>query len=107
VGVIIREKNSGTPLAEAVAGRGLLTYEGNLYYDRSRVNHQVLRVSDRTYTCPIKGTCHWVDFVDPQGQLVQDVAWVYADPKPGHEAIKDRFGFYAGTRGATRQDDGR
>ncbi|SIO43769.1 Nucleotidyltransferase [Singulisphaera sp. GP187] len=107
MGVIIREKNSGTPLAEAVAGRGLLTYEGNLYYDSRLVNHQVLRVSDRTYTCPVKGTCHWVDFVDPQGQLVQDVAWVYADPKSGHEAIKDRFGFYAGARGATRQDDAR
>jgi uncharacterized protein (DUF427 family) len=107
VGVIIREKNSGTPLAEAEVGRGVLTYEGNLYYDPGLVNHQVLRVSDRTYTCPYKGTCHWVDFVDPEGQLVRDVAWVYANPKAGHEVIKDRFGFYSGSRGATRQDDAR
>jgi uncharacterized protein (DUF427 family) len=104
MGVVIREKVSGLPLAEAEPGPAVLTYEGNLYFDPGAVRDEVLRVTERTYTCPYKGTCHWVDFVADDGRTVRDVAWVYAAPKPGHEAIKGRFGFYAGTRGATRQE---
>ncbi|MHC5541089.1 DUF427 domain-containing protein [Singulisphaera rosea] len=104
MGVVIREKTSGTPLAQGELGSATLSYEGNLYFAPDAVDASVLRVTERTYTCPYKGTCHWVDFVGPDGKTVRDVAWVYATPKPGHEVIKDRFGFYAGTRGATRQD---
>jgi hypothetical protein len=32
------------------------------------------------------------------------MAWVYRAPRAGHEVIKDRYGFHAGSRGATRQD---
>jgi uncharacterized protein (DUF427 family) len=102
--VVISEKASGTCLAQGEEGKDVLPYEGNLYFDPSAVNRPALRVTERTYTCPYKGTCHWVDHVRPDGQTVRDVAWVYADPKPGHEAIKGRYGFYAGSRGATRQE---
>ena len=102
--VVIREKESGTPLAEGQVGRGVVAHEGNLYFDPGAVNREVLEVTERTYTCPHKGTCHWVDFVGPGGQAVRDVAWVYDQPRPGHEVIKGRYGFYAGSRGATRQD---
>jgi uncharacterized protein (DUF427 family) len=103
--VIIREKESGTVLADAQEGGGdVLTYEGNLYFDRRAIVSGVLRVTERTYTCPYKGTCHWVDYHGPDGKTVHDVAWVYDDPKPGHEAIKGRYGFYAGTKGPTRQE---
>ena len=102
--IIIREKDSGTSLAEAEPGADVLPYEGNLYFDPKAVHQEVLRVTERTYTCPMKGTCHWVDYVGPDGRTVRDVAWVYATPKPGHEPIQGRFGFHAGTRGATRQE---
>ncbi len=104
MGVTIRETGSGTALAEAEPGDRLISYEGNLYFDPAAVRGEVLRVTERTYTCPYKGTCHWVDYVGPDGRTVRDVAWVYASPKPGHEAIEGRYGFYAGSRGATRQD---
>src|SRR4051794_27805701 len=105
MGVVILEKNSGAVLAEAgESGTEVVKYEGNLYFAPAAVRSEVLKVTERTYTCPYKGTCHWVDYVAPDGRTVRDVAWVYDDPKPGHEAIKDRFGFYAGTRGATRQE---
>jgi len=38
------------------------------------------------------------------GRTVAGVAWVYAEPKPGHEAIRGRYGFYSGKRGSTYQE---
>lgn len=102
--LIIRENESGTVLAEAETREQALPYEGNLYFEPAAVRRDLLRVTERTYTCPSKGTCHWVDHVGPDGRTVKDVAWVYAAPKPGHESIKDRYGFYSGRRGTTRQE---
>ena len=102
--IIIREKTTGTPLAQAEVGPRLLKYEGNWYFEPSLVNSGVLKVTDRTYTCPSKGICNWVDFIDPEGKTVADIAWVYPAPKPGHESIARRYGFYAGTRGGTIQE---
>ena len=47
---------------------------------------------------------NWVDFVDPVGRKVKDVAWVYPKTKPGHEVIAGKYGFYAGNRNGTRQE---
>jgi uncharacterized protein (DUF427 family) len=102
--ITIREKGSGATLARGETNEQVLTYESNLYFAPESVERGVLRVTPRTYTCPFKGTCNWVDYVGPDGTTVADVAWVYPAPKPGHEAIKDRYGFYAGSRGPTRQD---
>jgi uncharacterized protein (DUF427 family) len=102
--IAIREKSTGTILAQAEPGPGVVSYEGNWYFDPSAVVAQVLTVTPRTYTCPYKGTCNWVDYTGADGRTVRDVAWVYPDPKPGHEVIRGRYGFYPGTRGATRQE---
>ena len=102
---MIREKESRTVLAEAEAlGDKVIQYDGNLYFDEAAIVPGVLQVTERTYTCPHKGTCLWVDYHGPDGKTVNDVAWVYGDPKPGHEAIKDRYGFYAGNRGPTLRE---
>jgi uncharacterized protein (DUF427 family) len=100
----IRETGSGTALASAEIGASLAKYEGNWYFDPAAVNSGVLRVTERTYICPIKGTCNWVDYVGPDGRSVRDVAWVYPEVKAGHELIKGRYGFYAGNRGGTREE---
>jgi uncharacterized protein (DUF427 family) len=105
MGVTIREKDTGALLAEAEVGPGLTKYEGNWYFDPSAVRADILKVTERTYTCPIKGTCNWVDYVRPDGVTVKDVAWFYPEVKPGHELIRGRYGFYAGRRGATREGD--
>jgi uncharacterized protein (DUF427 family) len=99
--VTIRERESGTALAEADLGPSLAKYEGNWYYEPSAVSTAVLRVTERTYTCPYKGTCNWVDYVGPDGRTVRDVAWIYPQVKAGHEVIQGRYGFYAGSRGGT------
>jgi uncharacterized protein (DUF427 family) len=102
--VTIREASTGATLATGEPGTDVVTYEGNLYFRPEAVETGSLVVTDRTYTCPYKGTCHWVDFQGPDGAKARDVAWVYAEPKPGYEVIKGRYGFYAGSRGATKQD---
>lgn len=101
--ITIEATRTGARLATAEPGAGVDKYEGNWYFDPASVSADVLRVTDRTYTCPIKGTCNWVDHVAPDGSTLRDVAWVYPSPKPGHDLIRGRFGFYAGTRAATRE----
>ena len=102
--ITIREKDSGTILARGAIGAEVVKYEGNLYFVPEAVERDRLRITDRTYTCPIKGTCNWVDYVGPDGSEVRNVAWVYPATKPGHELIAGRYGFYPGNRGATRQE---
>lgn len=102
--IIIKEARTGIVLAQGEQGSDVVGYEGNLYFVPSAVNQGVLKVTERTYTCPHKGTCNWVDYAGPDGASVRDVAWVYPRVKPGHELIQGRFGFYAGSRGSTRQE---
>ena len=93
--IAIKERESGSVLAEGEPGVGVIEYEGNLYFDPAAVDKGALRVTSRTYTCSVKGTCNWVDFVAADGRTVPDVAWVYPKTKPGHEAIQGRYGFYS------------
>jgi uncharacterized protein (DUF427 family) len=102
--VTIRERESGTALAQSEIGPSLAKYEGNWYFDPKSVQTDMLQITDRTYTCPHKGTCNWVDYVGPDGRTVRDVAWLYPKVKPGHEVIEGRFGFYAGSRNATKEE---
>jgi uncharacterized protein (DUF427 family) len=102
--VTIRERESGTPLAQADVGPSLAKYEGNWYFDPAAVQTGVLRITERTYTCPYKGTCKWVDYVGPDSRTVRDVAWIYPEVNPGHELIRGRYGFYADSRGGTREE---
>jgi uncharacterized protein (DUF427 family) len=102
--IVIRESETGTILARGEQAADVVPYEGNLYFAPATVNQSVLEVTERTYTCPYKGTCNWVDFVGPDGTRTRDVAWVYPQVKPGHEQIAGWFGFYAGVRGSTSQE---
>src|SRR3954454_9452344 len=102
--IAIKERESGSVLARGEPGAGVIEYERNLYFEPSSVDRAALRVTDRTYTCPMKGTCNWVDFVAADGRTVPGVAWVYPETKAGHEAIRGRYGFYAGSRGSTYQE---
>ena len=102
--IAIKEKASDALLARAEEGEHVFKFEGNWYFDPRAVEQGHLVTTDRTYTCPMKGTCNWVDFIGPEGQTVKDVAWVYPHPKAGHEKIAGRYGFYAGAKGGTKQE---
>lgn len=101
--VTITEKSSGAVLADARDAQ-VHKAEGNWYLDPSSVDATKLEVTTHDYTCPYKGTCHYVDYVDGATRVPR-VAWVYANPKDGWDAIKGRYGFYSGAMPASKTDD--
>ncbi len=63
------------------------------YFDPSLIDPATIDITDRTYICPLKGTCQWIDLQTDHG-YVADAAWIYKEPKPGYEPIRGRYGFY-------------
>ena len=98
--IVTITSSSGETLASGTEPEEVFELEGNWYFDPARVNAAALDVTERTYTCPYKGTCRWVDFVGEEGRIPQ-VAWVYRDPLPGYERIDGRYGFYGSSRAGT------
>ncbi|MFQ6675192.1 MAG: DUF427 domain-containing protein [Fidelibacterota bacterium] len=99
--VIIRNRATGEIVASSTRP---LRFESNLYFDEQDVNMDLLTVTDRIYTCSYKGTCFWIDLRDEEGRqgkpIERDVAWVYRDPFPGYEMIRNKIGFWP--RGSRR-----
>jgi len=100
--ITIKASQADVSLASGLEGRSVVRLEGNWYFDPEAVDMRYLKVTERTYVCPHKGVCFWID-LDAPGQQARDVAWVYTIIKPNYEYIKDRIGFYGGTRAATRE----
>ncbi len=85
------------------ADDSVLLLEDNLYFTPAAVDLTHLVVTERTYTCPYKGVCYWLDLVMPEF-TAKNIAWVYRDPKPGYERIQHRIAFYTReTRGTLAQ----
>jgi uncharacterized protein (DUF427 family) len=83
---------NGTVLARA---DDTVVVEGNHYFPRSAVTDGVLVDSTRTSVCPWKGTASYHSVV-VDGQVNEDAAWYYPDPKPAAAEIKDRVAFWRG-----------
>ena len=75
----------------------LVLLEGNQYFPMSSLNRAYVGFSNHKTTCPWKGqaSCYSL-LVD--GELNQDAAWYYADPKPEAAEIKDRVAFWKGVK---------
>lgn len=94
--LVVRERDNDRLIANGEPENGtVLKFEGNWYFAPEAVDFAHLKVTERIYTCPYKGICYWIDLDSPNGARAQNIAWVYRQPKPGYEAIKDRIGFYA------------
>lgn len=84
-------------LAESVnAYRVIETASPPVYYlPANDVRMEYLEPSNHSSLCEWKGLArYWSVRVDPQ--LAHDVAWSYAKPDAGFEAIRDCIAFYAG-----------
>ncbi|MCI0575769.1 MAG: DUF427 domain-containing protein [Chloroflexi bacterium] len=103
--VTIRDVVSGESLASAEKQVGVRLFEGAWYFDPAAVNLEHLVVTDRTYICPYKGTCYWIDLEAP-GHQAQNVAFTYFQVHEGYEFIKDKIAFYAGQHEATVEEQG-
>lgn len=100
---IICDKQSNTILAKGVEGQTVRSFEHHWYFNPEVVDMRYLRVTEHIYHCPYKGICFWIDLVTPAG-IAPKIAWVYHDPLPGYEFIKNLIGFYARETSATRAE---
>jgi uncharacterized protein (DUF427 family) len=89
----VKERTTNQVIAKGIENQQVHPLEGNLYFEPEAVNMEHLRITERTYTCPYKGVCYWIDLESPNGRF-QNIAWVYQNPKSGYERIQDRIGFY-------------
>ncbi|KAI0057851.1 DUF427-domain-containing protein [Artomyces pyxidatus] len=68
---------NGTVIAEST---NTVFIEGNHYFPVEDIKSDVLSQSETTYVCPLKGDASYFNgTVD--GQKVDDIAWVYPNPK--------------------------
>jgi uncharacterized protein (DUF427 family) len=100
--ITIKTTDTATQLATGLEGQNVFKLEGNWYFEPAAVDMQYLKITDRIYVCPHKGTCFWID-LDTPGNYVKDIAWVYTVLKPHYEYIRGRIGFYGGTNAMTRE----
>lgn len=98
---IVKNKKSGSVIASGVENETARAFEGNWYFKPDAVSMEHLKVTERTYTCPYKGVCYWIDLEAPDHRA-QNVAWVYRNPKPGYEFIKDEIAFYSRDTAGTK-----
>ena len=96
--VIIREKDVGDrPGRSGGDGPGRRQLRGQPLFRPRRGRRTACSGSPSGRTpARTRGPATGSTYHGPDGATVANVAWVYDQPKPGHEAIKDRYGFYAG-----------
>jgi uncharacterized protein (DUF427 family) len=69
--------------------------EGNHYFPRDAVNATFLKDSNKTTVCSWKGQASY-HTLEVGGQMNNDAAWFYPDPKKPASSIKDRIAFWRG-----------
>lgn len=89
---------SGTIIAEATIGEGVLFNESSYYFDHDKVNTDLLIENDRSDSCTYQGAVRWYDVQDGDTTL-ENVAFYYTAPKAGYHHLLNKIGFYAGTFG--------
>lgn len=99
--ITVHSKFSDEVLASGDKGTTARPLEGNWYFDPESVNMDNLVVTERTYVCPYKGMCFWIDLVEGD-QTARNIAWVYRDPHKDYTFIKDRIGFYTRETSGTK-----
>lgn len=69
--------------------------EGNHYFPAESVNDAFLIPSDKTTSCPWKGTANYYTLT-AGGTDNPDAAWYYANPKKAAAEITGRVAFWKG-----------
>jgi uncharacterized protein (DUF427 family) len=69
--------------------------EGNHYFPPEAVNRQYFRPSDTHTTCLWKGLASYYH-IDVDGEIHEDAAWYYPDPKDAAKKIKNYIAFWKG-----------
>lgn len=82
----------GVTLAHSDATR---VVEGNHYFPPDSLDRRFFRPSSHTTICGWKGTASYYD-LEVDGQVNQQAAWFYPDPKPEAAQIRDYVAFWKG-----------
>jgi uncharacterized protein (DUF427 family) len=71
--------------------------EGNHYFPPDSLKREYFRESDAHTVCGWKGTASYYDVV-VDGQVNEQAAWYYPDPKSAAANIKGRVAFWKGVK---------
>lgn len=85
---------NGAVIAEA-ATQEVQIVEGNIYFPMQAVHEGFLRPSDKVSTCPWKGLANYYD-VTVDGEINEDAAWTYREPKDAARNIAGHVAFWRG-----------
>lgn len=69
--------------------------EGDHHFPPEDVDRSALKESDHQTTCPWKGQASY-HHIEVDGQINEDAAWCYPNPKPKASGIKDHIAFWKG-----------
>ncbi len=67
--------------------------EGNHYFPLDTLDMSVVSKTDRTTFCPWKGDASYFT-LEVDGQVAENAAWYYEQPKEGAEDVAGRVAFY-------------
>ena len=67
--------------------------EGNHYFPSDSIREEYFRASETRTHCPWKGEASYRDIV-VNGEVNQDAAWYYPEPKQAAKEIKNRVAFW-------------
>ncbi|MEM8865508.1 MAG: DUF427 domain-containing protein, partial [Planctomycetota bacterium] len=67
--------------------------EGNHYFPADSLKDEYFRESTATSVCGLKGTANYYDVV-VDGQVNEQAAWVYREPKSEAASIKGHVAFW-------------
>jgi len=103
--VTIKDRNNDNIIAEAQDDdeKSIIFLEGSWYFQPDLVDMTHLIKTKRTYNCPYKGICYWIDLDSPETQA-RNIAFVYEEPLDGYERIKGRIAFYGRATSGTIVD---
>jgi uncharacterized protein (DUF427 family) len=85
---------NGAVLAES---EGVQIVEGNVYFPPDSLKKEYFKKSETNSTCPWKGLASYYHLV-VGGQVNEDAAWYYPDPKDAAKNIKDHVAFWKGVK---------
>ncbi len=95
--IIVKDITRNEIVAQGDLKSDVIELEGAFYFEPQRVAANNMVITERTYTCPYKGVCQWIDLQTPDG-VVRDVGWIYSQPRAGYEYLQDKLGFAFGMR---------
>lgn len=87
---------NGTVIAEAPTA-AIEVVENNLYFPHDSVDPSFLKSNDHHTVCPWKGTASYYDVV-VNGEVNQNAAWYYPQPKDAAKQIAGRIAFWRGVK---------